>query len=733
MEDAYWTFSFDWARLLAGCALGAAVLWLSVVNLRRVRGGRRAAAAEAVRICAAALLVFTLLRPERVRRKTSDRRSVVAVLCDASGSMRTEDVVTTNRAVCSRAAWVAGMADVLFRQPLLERFGVALEDFDACSGGASNAAAEAGTDIHAALEGARKRHNNLRAVVLLSDGDWNTGPSPVAAATRLRMEGIPVYAVAVGSDRYLPDLELTGVSAPTYALVEEDVSLPFVVKSRIGREIKTTVTLEGPGEIEARRDVVIPAMGEVQETLILSPRGEGEFEFEVKLPVLDDEILADNNSKAFSMSVRRELLKVLVVEKGPRWEYRFLRNALSRDPGVDVDCLLFHPEGGPAAGRGYLPAFPAGREELSVYDVVFLGDVGIASGELANEEATLLRGLVEHQGSGLVFLPGRKGRQATLSGTPLEEIMPVILDGKNPRGISAIVPSPLVLTSRGRSHLLTLLAPTPAENHAVWNGLPGNYWHAGVLKARAGSTVLAVHSTARNSFGRVPLIVTRPCGNGKVLFMGTDSAWRWRRGVEDVYHYRFWGQVVRWMAHQRHMAHRAGIRMFHSPESPVQGSRVFLHATVMDQAGFPVDGGTVKAVVSSPGGGSQEIIFSPDEAGWGVYTAGFTPGEGGDYHVVVGCSEVGREIEAYIPVAGLTRERVGRPARADVLKEICALTGGECGSTGEAAALVEKIRVLPASSPHEERLRLWCHPLWAGLIVAVLGVHWVWRKLLGLL
>ena len=44
------------------------------------------------------------------------------------------------------------------------------------------------------------------------------------------------------------------------------------------------------------------------------------------------------------------------------------------------------------------------------------------------------------------------------------------------------------------------------------------------------------------------MIVTRSAGNGKVLYMGTDSAWRWRKGVEDTYHYRFWGQVVRWMS-----------------------------------------------------------------------------------------------------------------------------------------------------------------------------------------
>ena len=64
------------------------------------------------------------------------------------------------------------------------------------------------------------------------------------------------------------------------------------------------------------------------------------------------------------------------------------------------------------------------------------------------------------------------------------------------------------------------------------------------------------------------LIDTRTFGAGKVLFMGTDGAWRWRKGVEDKYHYRFWGQVVRWMAYQRNMAKGETMRLFYTPDQP---------------------------------------------------------------------------------------------------------------------------------------------------------------------
>ncbi len=98
----------------------------------------------------------------------------------------------------------------------------------------------------------------------------------------------------------------------------------------------------------------------------------------------------------FRIAVRSETLKVLVVDSLPRWEYRYLRNALERDPGVESHCVLFHPSLGPGGGRNYLTAFPGTKEQLQRYDVIFLGDVGVGEGELKESDVALIRGLVEH-------------------------------------------------------------------------------------------------------------------------------------------------------------------------------------------------------------------------------------------------------------------------------------------------------------------------------------------------
>ena len=77
-------------------------------------------------------------------------------------------------------------------------------------------------------------------------------------------------------------------------------------------------------------------------------------------------------------------------------------------------------------------SFPEEIEDLSKFDVVFLGDVGLDDGQLTEAQCELLKGLVEHQASGLVFIPGLQGRQFTLLDTELGELYPVVMDPAQP-------------------------------------------------------------------------------------------------------------------------------------------------------------------------------------------------------------------------------------------------------------------------------------------------------------
>ena len=70
-------------------------------------------------------------------------------------------------------------------------------------------------------------------------------------------------------------------------------------------------------------------------------KNEGEIEFEIILGEIVGETYKDNNNKKINTRVENKTIRALIVDSFPRWEYRFLRNALNRDPGVDLSCIYF--------------------------------------------------------------------------------------------------------------------------------------------------------------------------------------------------------------------------------------------------------------------------------------------------------------------------------------------------------------------------------------------------------
>ena len=483
----------------------------------------------------------------------------------------------------------------------------------------------------------------------------------------------------------------------------------------------------------ARAAVRIPAKGSADGFIEWVPAVPGTIEVALVLPAEPGELRADNNRRTARISVREESLRVLLIESTPRWEYRYLRNALARDPGVEAHTLLFHPDlGTRGGGPGALAEFPAAAE-LAGYDVVFLGDVGVLPEQLTDSDAHLLAGLVRSQASGLVLIPGLRGHHASLLDGALGDLYPVILDRERPGGTGHRLPASLVLTEAGRESLLTRFHSDPRENAAIWEQLPGFQWYAPIARARAGSTVLAVHERDEGSAGRIPLLVTRPYGTGKVLLLGTDGAWRWREGVEDRYHYRFWGQVVRWMAYPRKMAAGDTLRLYYSPERPQVGDRVTWHVNAMDDGGAPVEGGGVSLRIESPSGRVDRIDLSEQPGEWGLYSASSPLREAGVQKLSVHCRATGRTLEAELAIEAVERERIGAPARPETLEELARLSDGRVIATESFEEALAGLAALPPAEPRLRRLELWSHPIWGGSLILLLGVFWVGRKRAGMI
>ncbi len=730
--NVHHSFSFLWTptTLFVAVLVVVAAAGLCWVSWKRSGYSRSAGLLELLRFTLVVLIAVTLNQPERIALYKPSAKPTVAILVDNSRSMKTRDAVDTSKPTVPPQTRLQWITPLLNNQNVwanvAQRFNVVTERFASTHG----IDGRNGTDIGTALKDALDKHANLRAIVLLSDGDSNQGPPPIDEAVQLRMKNIPVFCVGVGSLTRLPDIEIVSFDAPAFGVVGKTMRIPFALRSSLPQAYSAKISLTSSDGQEVSRTVQIPACGKYEDVFVWKPNETGDFRLTLRVPPHHSEVFQRNNVVTVPVAIRNETLKVLIVEATPRWEYRYLKNAFDRDPGVDVNCLLFHPGlnkvGG---GRGYLKSFPDEKDQLAHYDVVFLGDVGTE--QLSRRECELLKGLVQQQASGLVFMPGIHGRQLTLLSTPLKDLFPVVFDASQPCGWGAQTPCRYALTESGRSSLLTKLADTEEANNQIWDSLPGFYWYAPVLRAAAGSDTLVVHSTDTNQFGRIPLIVTKTFGNGKVLFMGTDGAWRWRKGVEDKYHYRFWAQVVRWMAYQRNMARGELMRLFFTPDRPRQHAVVTLQANVLDTSGAPLQNGHVTVQITSPSDKTDTVRLTPAGGEWGLFQGTYVPREAGIYQVVVTCRENLSTIETTLSVRGSSREKTGQPARFDILEEIASTTHGKLILPNHMQDVLEAVAALPALEPVVRRQRLWCHPAWIASIFVLMTFFWIGRKATG--
>lgn len=729
------TLAFFWTSGTAIISVAVVLVTaaLGYVAWRRSGYRRSIGLLEAVRLALVIMIAVLFNQPEVVEQYRPEEKPTVVVLYDASRSMETRDVVDPRHPTTpphTRREAIADLTTPAAWQSLDERMNVIVQPFAEPREGH-------GTDLNAPLVEALEKHATLRGVVLISDGDWNEGDPPADAATKLRLKNVPVFAVAVGSPTRLPDVELVSLDLPTSGAAGKSVRVPFTISSSLARDHTATVKLRSDDGDELTKEVRVAAMSRTNDWMFWKPASAKTYEVTVEIAPHPDELILDNNRLSSPIKIEDERLRVLIVESYPRWEYRYLRNALSRDPGVELSSLLFHPGLSKVGGgnKDYIQQFPDKLDVLQEYDVVFLGDVGLGDGQLTVEQCRLLKGLVEQQASGLVFLPGWQGRQLSLLDTELSELYPVVLDAAQPGGWGTRTPDHFELTEKGRQSLLTKLADTQDENAAVWEDLPGFQWYAAVERAKAVADVLCVHKDAANEHGRIPLLATRTYGTGKVLFMGTDGAWRWRKGVEDKYHYRFWGQVVRWMAYQRHAHVSEGetVRMHLVPEQPSVRKTVTLHANVMSAGGEPVQTDDVTARITAPSGKAETVQFISAGDEWGLFSAQFMPTEPGEHQVALRGRRSAASLDTSFSVQGGAIERVGHPPRIDVLEEIARVTQGKLVQVGELDTVLRTIASLPEPAPDVRRLQLWSSPWMAACLVTLLGVFWVCRKAAGLI
>ncbi len=756
--------------LLVPLAVLAAYV-IVAIHQRELGGRGRRLLLAAVRMAFLGLIVTMLCAPILQLQRNRTERSYVALLVDDTQSMLIRDGSGAGADAKSRVERVhdALLADegAALRAMLK---GNRLEMFTFGDGVNRQATAESDEDI-ALIADALKRQRcaatatnmpraveeildrrasgRLAAVVLASDGR-STEPASLSDAISVAVaRQVPVLPLLIGSSAPRKDVSVEGAFAAQTAFVKDLVSVRATVRA-VGVDGGTELSLrlidgETGVTVDSKRLTAADVGVATDVAFTFKPERVGRMKLRVEAESPAGESVTENNIAGVELDILDDQLRVLYVEGYPRYEYRYLKNMLLREPTIRSSCLLLSADAEFAQeGTDPIRRFPTEADELDLYDVVLFGDVDPTGDWLSPFQAEMLVAFVAERGGGFGLICGQRSAPHRFRGTPLEKLLPVRIDPSFLGTYTSVLQdsfAPVVTAEGSQSRVLRFLGGDEPESH-----LGGLYWIARTMGSKPGAEVLAVHpnialsapgASARLESTMMPLLVRGRYGAGRVLLCATDDTWRWRRGGAEWVFDTFWLQVCRSLVPPRDVGadHRLELRT--DRKRYRYGEPVEIRATVSDWELLAGLGGQLEISVvgdaERPGGRVQLNRLGDASR---IFEGTFIPQRAGGYRA---------RLEHVTPLPG-TREatvafRVDEAdlelrhpqADHDALRRLAAETGGTVIPLDQIAAYAAAIQDRSIQIPDDIAEPLWDSKLAMIASIMLLVAEWILRKSFGMI
>lgn len=612
------------------------------------------------------------------------------------------------------------------------------------------------TDLSSGIVATQKTVNTLEdtdkapsepntAVVLVTDGQHNSGPSPLQTSRVLGSQGVGFFTVSTGAERQAPDLAVVSVEYPQMVFKEDRVrgvmnvrdqikpGQPFVAQISYEDDVLWQQQLITQNSSERRIEFEFP----IEE---LVDRLGSQFASDVQvhaLPLslnasvtsLPEESETTNNQQTIRLAAITQSYKVLLIDGRSRWETRYVRNVFERDEQWHIDTVI----AGPGTEQADLPRgdqddqFPSTRDALFEYDLIILGELSPAL--LADHDYEWLQDFVAVRGGGLIFVDGQRGKLREMAGLGLGDLLPVEwLQEK-----IASQPTSLQLTSAGATESALRLLADEQQNKRFWTELPAPHSLV-TVEALEGAEVL-VEAVVNGQ--PHPAVVTRRVGAGRVLYLAFDETWRWRYKSADTWHQRIWNQLAIDIMPRPFAVSDEFVSIDSGPVSYDYGDAVDIRVRLLGLDGKPATSATVDALIWKKGRVLSTVTLSADPEVPGIYRGRSDALPEGDYEVSVRASGYSEAVltarSNFVVLPAESGEMVETAANEMLLRQMASSSGGSFLREEDLSRLSDLLDPLSSGHVVESDTLIWQSYWWFGAILLLLTTEWILRKRAGLL
>jgi hypothetical protein len=181
-------------------------------------------------------------------------------------------------------------------------------------------------------------NRNVGALVIASDGIFNTGSNPVYLSKDLPF---PVYTLALGDTTIRRDLLVLKVNYNRLVYLDNQYPIEVVVHAHAAAGTRSRIKISQGGQVVATQDVIIEKddlTGTFQ--FLLEARQSGLNKLSISLDPVDGELSVNNNRKDIYIEVLDSRIRVLLVSAAPHPDISALRQAITSNQNYELEESL---------------------------------------------------------------------------------------------------------------------------------------------------------------------------------------------------------------------------------------------------------------------------------------------------------------------------------------------------------------------------------------------------------
>ena len=384
-------------------------------------------------------------------------------------------------------------------------------------------------------------------VIALTDGIVTNQSDHSRAVAALVTHAVPVVGIGFGSQTGGRVVSLDEVVAPAIA----ESGQKFRVAARLSATGESTpplvLLLFRDGQLADRRTTNgFTGPRTWTESFDVAVDAEGIHSYAIRVMPPADRSVTITNAEAAAMVrvISSSEIRVLYVQGGLTWDYKFVNIAVSDDPTIRLSGLSRTASTSKffenvQSDVDLVNGFPSTLEKLSAFRVVVLSN--LRPGDLTPHQQQLLADFCGELAGGVLMIGGPQTFNASWRESRLEELLPVrfaVLPDSGGNESFNIRPTQTALT-----HPVFQISDDTATQTA-WRDLP-QFTHRAVVE----DVKPAAEIWLETREGSV-LMASQHYGNGLASVICMQNLWRWRlaRDSNSKHFDRFWSQLLRYLA-----------------------------------------------------------------------------------------------------------------------------------------------------------------------------------------